>query len=114
MADKGAFDRLSEAELAHHRHDLRYAQVQVCKRGDHETVARGVRRRAGVGLCITLSMLVVVAVATLLGWLDWMPLALVVVAVLESTYGYIQAQRTAETVRRLTEEKEAARRGGPD
>jgi len=106
MAEESAFDRLSEAEIAHHRGDLMYAQVQLCKRGDYETVARALRRSAWVGLCVNLSMLSVVAVSLLLG-LPWrVLLAQVACMALFAAYRFIQAQRTAETVHRLTEERE--------
>ena len=105
MTDESALNRLSEAELARHHPHLTYAQVQLCKRGDYETVARTLRRRAWVGLCANLSMLAVVVVAVLLG-IHWMAFAQVACMALVNAYDYINARRTAETVHRLMEERE--------
>jgi hypothetical protein len=106
MTEKNAFDRLSDAELAHHRGDVVYAQVQLCKRGDYETVAHALHRSAWVGLWVNLSMLVVVGVTALLR-LPWQVLlAQVACMTLVAAYRFIQARRTAETIHRLTEERE--------
>ena len=109
MTDKGTLDRLSEAELARHRGELGYAQIQLCKRGDYESVARGLRRSARVALCVNLSMLAAIAVAVLLGLHYWMVFAQVACMALFATYRFVHAQRTAETVTRLAEERERSK-----
>src|SRR5262245_22242672 len=107
MEDKSAFDRLSEAELA--RHGLSYAQVQLCKRGEYDAVAGALRRGARAVLWMDLSMLPLTVVAVLmLGWTAWMIVVQVVLGVLLAAHAFIHAQRTAETVHRLTEEREAS------
>lgn len=50
MLDKTAFDRLAEGELVRPRLDLKYADTQLCKRGDFEVVPRALRGRKYVAL----------------------------------------------------------------
>jgi hypothetical protein len=110
MTDKGTLDRLSAAELARHRDELLYAEIQLCKRGDYETVARRLRRSARVALCANLCMLAAIAVAVLLGLHFWMVFVQVACMAIFATYRFAHAQRTAETVARLAEERKRSER----
>ena len=108
MLDKTAFDRLAERELARHRPDLKYADIQLCKRGDFEVVARAIRRRKYVALYTYGGGVVVMSVlACLFGprnlifhVLIWSFLA---IRMFEE---YIHARRTEEIIQRLREERD--------
>nr|CAP47663.1 putative integron gene cassette protein [uncultured bacterium] len=110
MTSKSVLDRLSEGELARHRRELSYAQVQQCKRGEFEVVARKLQRGYRKALWGHLAMSLVVVVMVICG-LHWILLFQVAGSTLAIAYMYIQARRTAQTVHRLMEERERSEAG---
>ena len=108
MTGKSAFDRLAEGELARHRPDLNYADIQLCKRGDYEVVAREIRRRKYVALYAYGGAVVVMSVLAILfgprnlifHLLIWSFLA---IRMFEE---YIHARRTEQIIQRLRQERD--------
>jgi hypothetical protein len=102
------------AERAGARRGLGYAQIQQCRRGEYDAVARTVLQRARKGLWVNVAcLLAILALTPLFGLFAWMPIAQIVLTALVAAYQFVQARRTAETVHRLMEERDRLPPEGP-
>jgi len=112
------FDRLAEAGLARHRLDLNFADVQLCKRGDYEAVARRLRRKK----CRALWWSAIVIGASTPLWLRLAQSEYMVgfYVLIWGLFGwrvlqeYMQARETERFVGRLRQEQEQVRERRPD
>jgi len=86
--DAPTIDKLSEEELKRHR--LLYAERQLVKAGEYETVARSLLRRKYIGLCV--------GVAAAIGFLIAGGLEYAAVASVATVLDYTHAKRTYETL----------------
>jgi len=112
MTAKGALDRLAEAELERHRLDLRFADIQLCKRGEYEVVARELRRRKYRTVCLYGGVVVAFSILGILFGPRSVIFYILIygLAALRMFEEYIDARRTEEILRRLREERDRLNR----
>jgi len=105
MAQKtNPFDRLAEEELRRHKPDLKYADLQLCKRRDYEVVARHISKRKRIALWTY--GIVAVGYHFLPNATGTIGAVLWTVFAFRACEEYVHARRTEQILRRLREERD--------
>jgi hypothetical protein len=97
----GTYRRIADSELERHRGDLLYADRQLQKKGEYETVTTRLRRRKYVALCV-----VIVAAALMVFLGDVLNRIWALAMIGYAVHDYVQAKRTHELIQRLAREQD--------
>lgn len=102
--ESSAFDRLAQAELRRSRHELLFADLQACRRGEYEEVARRIRKRKYRTL--VLCGVILTAYHLIPGESGSFGSFLWILCGMRMLQEYVDARHAEETIRRLREERD--------